>query len=81
MEAIDVRRARLLGVRGDDFEVAARVEFAARRFGERDEGILCAAAGMDAAEHGGYTDVLEDEVDAVLQIVAAEKNVIKSGWH
>jgi hypothetical protein len=36
---------------------------------------------MDAAEHGGYTDVLEDEVDAVLQIVAAEKNVIKSGWH
>ena len=40
-----------------------------------------AAAGMDTAECGAHAGVLFDEIDAALQVVAAEKNVIEHGRH
>ena len=62
-------RSGLLGVGRDDFKVVARAE--------RKKCVLCAAAGMDAAENGAHTGVLLDEGDAAIEIAAAEKNVIE----
>ena len=63
----------LLGIGGDDFEIAAGAQ------GE--QGVLSAAAGMDAAERGPDASALFDEVDAALQIVAAEKDVVEHWRH
>ena len=40
-----------------------------------------AAAWMNSTESGPHAGVLLDEIDAALQIVAAEKNVVEQGRH
>src|SRR5580658_1590529 len=74
-----VWRAGLLGIGGDDFEVAAGVQFRAARLAEREESIARAASRMDAAECGRDAGVLFDEGDTAIEIAAAEKDMIEHG--
>jgi hypothetical protein len=59
----------LLGVGRNDFEIAA--------FAEREECVASAAAGMDTAHCGADASALLDEVHAVVEVIAAEENVIE----
>src|SRR4029077_17785546 len=59
----------LLWVRRNDFEIAA--------FAEREECVASAAAGMDAARCGADASALLDEVDAEVEVIAAEENMIE----
>ena len=66
-------RGSLLRIWRDDFEITMRAE--------REKGVLRAAAWMNSTECGADAAVLFYEIDAALEIVAAEKNVIEHGWH
>src|SRR5271169_2404098 len=70
-QAVMVRRVGLLRVWRDDFEVMP--------FAEREKSIARSASRMDAAECGANARVFFDEVDAAIEIAAAEKDVIKHG--
>ena len=67
----------MLGIGSDDFEVAAGVELEAGRLAERQKSVTRAASGMDAPESGANAGVFFDEVDASIEIVAAEQDVIE----
>ena len=71
------RRAWLLRIGGDDFEVAARVEFFAAAFAQRNERVARASPGMNAAECSANAGMFFNEVDAAIEIAAAEEDVIK----
>src|SRR5712691_9279210 len=58
---------------GDDFEITA--------LAERKERVACAAAGMDAAERGANAGFLFDEIDAAVEIAAAENDVVEQSGH
>jgi hypothetical protein len=67
------RRAGLLRIGCDDFEVAASAE--------REKRVLRASPWVNSAVCGANTGVLFDESDAKLEIVRAEKDVIEHRWH
>jgi hypothetical protein len=64
-------RVGLRGIGSDDFEIAA--------IAEREERVLRAAAGMNAAEDGADAGVAFDEGDSRFEILDAEEKVIKQG--
>jgi hypothetical protein len=76
-QAVVVWSSGLLRIGGDDFKVPTGVELHAGRLAEREQSVACAASGMDAAECGWNTGALFDELDAAIEIVATEKEVIK----
>jgi hypothetical protein len=57
----------------DDFQVAA--------LAEREERVARAASGMDAADGGKNAGSLLDKFDALIEVVAAEKDVIEQSGH
>jgi hypothetical protein len=69
----------LLGIRGDDFEVTTRIKFFATGLAQRNEGVAGAASGVDATERGADAGVFFDEGDAVIEVAAAEEDVIEHG--
>ena len=63
----------LLGVRRHDFQVAA--------LAEREERVAGAAAGMHSAKRGADASVLLEEIDAAIEIAAAENDVVEQRRH
>ncbi len=62
LQAVVVRRTRLLRIECDDFEIVF--------FAEGEESVAGAASGMDAAECGTDAGVFFDEIDAAIEIAA-----------
>jgi hypothetical protein len=71
LQIAHVWRSGLLGVRRNDFEIVPVTE--------REKRITGPAARMNAAERRADTSVLFDECHTAVEIVAAEKNMIKHG--
>ena len=65
--------AVLLRIGRDDFEIATGAQ--------REQRVLRATTGVDSAECGADSAVFFDKVDAALEIVAAEKDVVEHRWH
>jgi len=55
-------------IRGDDFQIAA--------LAQREERVASTAAGMDASESGAHAGIFFNEVDAAIEIIAADNDVI-----
>src|SRR5690242_19126123 len=60
---------RLLWIGGNDFKITARAK--------REQSVLRAASGMNTSKSSVDAGALVDEGDSVIEIVAAEKNVIE----
>src|SRR5882762_9118251 len=69
----EVNDLPLRRIRGDDFQIAA--------LAQREERVASAAAGMDASESGAHAGIFFDEIDAAIEIVAADNNVIEQCGH
>src|SRR5712664_578422 len=69
----EVKDRPLRRIRGDDFEIAT--------FAQREERVARASAGMDSAECGADAGAFFDEVDAAVEIVAADDDVIEQCGH
>src|SRR5882762_4907077 len=69
----EVSNFRLCGIGSDDFQVAALTQ--------REESVACAAARMDPADGGENAGSLLDKFDALIEIVAAENDVIEQSGH
>src|SRR5580692_12944158 len=68
-QAVVVWRVGLQRIERDDFEVMP--------FAEREEGILRAASRVDAAKCGANPSAFCDELNAAIEIAAAEKDVVE----
>src|SRR6266849_1582437 len=64
-------------LRGDVLGGIGRHDLQVFSFTQRKQGVARAAAGMNAAECGAHTGVFLNEVDAAIEIVAAENEVIE----
>ena len=77
-EFLELRAARAFGIRlpgigRDDFQIVPLTE--------REQGIVRAAAGMNAAEHRRHAHMLFDESDSGIQIARAEQQMIQFFRH
>src|SRR5260370_901300 len=68
-----VRRQWRTGVRCEDFQTGALCE--------REERVGGAAAGMDCGKGGAHAGDLFDQIDAAIEIVGAENDVIEQSGH
>ncbi len=73
LESVVIWRGGLLRIGRDDFQVVF--------FAEREKSVAGATSRMDAAKCGANTGVFFDEVNAAIEIAAAEKNVIEHDGH
>src|ERR1700687_1208505 len=69
----EVNDLPLRRIRGDDFQIAA--------LAQREERVASAAAGMNASECGAHARIFFNEVDAAIEIVAADNDVIEQSGH
>src|SRR5215472_10589736 len=69
--------ARLFRIGSDDFKVATRIQVSKAALAQRKKRVLRAAARMDTAEGSAHACMFFDKADAMVEIVAAEQNVIE----
>jgi len=72
LQSVMIGRVGLLGIERDDFEIVF--------FAEGEECVARATSRMDAAECGANAGEFFDEGDAVVEVAAAEKDVVEHSW-